>query len=313
MSLPKFATLSALSLCSSLPSHAFSPTDAVLTSTSQAYLYVPGDQAGGGTFFHDAPAALVGLPAGSTAVSSLGTSRTGSTGTRTGTSSGSDLSTAGYGLLGVTGSATVATLGDPFLDGDSQVDTVARFDDAVTYFNPNFAPGVAFTVRLTMTLSFDSGVSANDFARAYAYGQGGVGSGATGHGNFIAYESSVGNPRGDLGWHDPLVTTLDFSVVNGDTLSLWGVLTSKSESSLYNGYCDHCTGTAQASVNFASATYTLSGIDPGLEVATASGWLYGAAAVPEPAAAALWLAGLGALAGLRTAARTRRRSHAATP
>jgi hypothetical protein len=300
MRLPKITTLSALSLCGTLSCHAFVPTDAVLTSTSQAYLQVPGDSAGGGAVFHDTPAALVGLPAGATAVSSLASSRTGSTGTRTGTSSGSDVSTAGYGLLSVSNTATVATLGDPFLDGDSQVDTVARFDDAVTFFNPGFAPGVAFTVRLTMSLSFASSVSANDFARAYAYGQGGVG----GNGSFIAYESSVGNVRGDLGWHDPFVSTLDFAVVNGDTRSLWGVLTSKSEGSLYNGWCDQCTATAQAGISLASATYTLSGIDPGLEVQTASGWLYGAAAVPEPAMALLWLAGM---AVLGVPARLRRR------
>ena len=300
MCLPRFAALSLLSICSTLTSHAFSPADAVLTSSSQTYLYVPGDAAGGGTHFYDSPAALVGLPAGSTASSSLSTSRTGSTGTRVGTSSGSDVSTAGYGQLSVTNAATVTTLGDPFLDGDSQVDTVARFDDAVSFFNPNFAPGAAFTVRLTMTLAFASSVSANDFARAYAYGQGGVG----GAGNFIAYESSTGNARGDLGWHDPLVSTLDFSVVNGDVHSLWGLLTSKSEGSLYNGFCNQCSGTTQASLSGVSATYTLSGIDPGLGVETASGWRYGLpSAVPEPAGAALWLAGLAGVASLCTARR----------
>jgi hypothetical protein len=299
MRLSRIATLSVLSLCTTLTSHAFGPADAALSASSHTYLYVPGDLAGGGTHFNDAPAALVGLPAGSTASSSLATTRTGSTGTRVGTSSGSDVSSAGYGLLGASNAATVTTLGDPFLDGDSQVDTVARFDDAVTFFNPNFAPGVVFTVRLTMTLAFDGSVSANDFARAYAYGQGGVG----GVGSFIAYESSTGNVRGDLGWHDPLVSRLDFTVVNGDTRSLWGVLTSKSEGSLYNGFCDQCSTTTQASLIAASATYSLSGIDPGLEVQTASGWLYGAAAVPEPATLTLWLAGLGAVSALRRRAR----------
>lgn len=153
--------------------------------------------------------------------------------------------------------------------------------------------------RRTMTMTFASSVSANNFARSYAYGQGGVGNGATGLGNFIAYQSSTGNASGDLGWHDALVTTMDFSVVNGDTRSLWGVLTSKSEGSLYNGSCDHCTTSTEADVTFASATYTLAGLAPGLTVQTASGWQYGVAAVPEPTTAALWLAGLATAVSLR--------------
>jgi hypothetical protein len=300
MRLPSAATFLLVSLGTPLACQAFVPADAVLTSSSQTYLYVPGDAAGGGTTYHDAPPALVGLPAGSTESSALTTSRTGSAGGRVGTSAGSDVSTAGYGLLSVTSTATVITLGDPFLDGDTQVDTMARFDDAVTVFNPNFAAGTPYTLRLTMTLAFDSSVSANNFARAYAYGQGGASRNGQGAGNFIAYESSTGNAAGDLGWHDPLVTTLDITVVNGDTLALWGVLTSKAEGSLYNGFCDQCSTTTQASLNAASATFTLSGIDPGLSVQSASGWLYGtAAAVPEPATAGLWLLGLAGVAAAR--------------
>lgn len=200
----------------------------------------------------------------------------------------------------------MTTLGDPFLDGDSQVDTTARFDDAVTFFNANFAPGVAFTVRLTMSLSFASTVSANNFARVYAYGQGGF---AAGYGSFIAYESSTGNAAGDLGWHDPTVSTLNVSVINGTTLNVFGALTTKAEGSLYNGYCDHCSTTTQAVLNGASATYTLSGSDPGLRIQTASGGLYGVAAVPEPPDAMLMLAGLAGLAGLAEAQRRKSPRH----
>jgi hypothetical protein len=294
------AVFCALALGSAAGAHAFDPSDAALSASSSSYLYVPGDQAGGGTHYNDAPAPLVGFAAGSVATSSLVTTRTGTTGTRTGTSSGNDVASAGYGLLTTTSQAVVTTFGDPFLDGDTQVDTTARFDDAVTFFNPSFAPGAAFSVRLTMTLGFASTVSAANFARVYAYGQGGF---AAGYGSFIAYESSTGNAAGDLGWHDPTVSTLDVSVVNGTTLNLFGALTTKAESSLYNGYCDHCSTTDLAQLNGASATYTLSGSDPGLRIQTASGWLYGVAAVPEPTAALLMLAGLVGLVGLAEARR----------
>jgi hypothetical protein len=280
--------------------------DNVLTASSHVYAYVPGDLAGGGTSYADAPPALDGATAGSTATSSLNRGRTGDNGYgRVGTSSGADTTTASYGWLTAVSTATVTTHGDPFLDGDTQTDSSARFDDLVTFYNPNFAPGVSFSVRFTMTVAFAGVVDANNFARSYAVAQGGLGGGI---GSVVTYESSTGNASGDLNWHDPLVQTMTFSVVNGEAHGFFGSLVTKTEGSLYNGYCDNCTGTVTASIPAATVSYTLIGVDPGLELSTASGYLYDASAVPEPAAAAMWSLGLAAL----VAALTRRRPRQAT-
>ncbi len=294
----------AVLVAASLLSPAARAADNTLTASSHVYLYVPGDGAGGGTSYNDAPPPLVGEVAGSTATSTLNNARTGDNGSgRVGTSSGADTTTASYGWLTAVSTSTVTTHGDPFLDGDTQTDSSARFDDRVTFYNSNFTPGVSFSVRMTMTVAWSAAVDANDFARSYAFAVMGIGGVV---GSVVTKESSSGNAKGDLGWHDPLVQFVNFNVVNGESHPIYGTLTTKTEGSLYNGYCDNCSGTVSAGIPAATVSYTLSGIDPGLELATASGYLYGVSAVPEPAAAALWGAGLLALAGAGGRRRARR-------
>ncbi len=300
------ASLAVLTAASATP--AVWAADNALTASSSVFLHVPGDPPGGGGTYSDAPATLDGAAAGSTAASTLNPSRTGDNGNgRVGSSVGSDVTTASYGRLTAANTSTVTTHGNPFLDGEADTGTSSRFDDLLTFYNPNFAPGASFNVRLTMTVAFAGTVDANNFARSYAIAQGGL---QLGLGGVLAREAASGNAAGDPGssWHDPLVQTYDFSVTNGFTVPFYGALSTATEASLYNGLCDNCTTSVSAGIQSATANFSLSGVDPGLELSSASGYLYGVSPVPEPAPAVLWGAGLLALA----AAGARRQTGRAT-
>lgn len=284
MSTSKILAVALASVLAAAPALAFNASDAKLSGSTSAYSFVKGDLPGGGVTNADHPGDLLGGPSSANLLSNSQIQRSADFGLSSAAASVSSK----FGLLSVTDSASASYTGDPFTTGEALAQSQARFDDLITLFNPHLALGAPLDVRLTMSVSFLANAVAPTHSLSTLVAQGGIGL----HGNFTSFES-VGSPDShDPHWHDPLQQTLQFTISNGETVSLFGQLTGQSAASVYNGFCDHCTLSAESALQVGKASFVLSGVQAGLTGASASGELYGlAAAVPEPSTTVMALAG----------------------